>query len=142
MTTESGLFFGKFLDDFKKSDEGLRSRIDRFGIQLISPYPYTPEEYFKNETTLKQIQQLIEEAERLLSQLDSISRNCAIPYLAQGYLRTDRKKALQLVEGIENKHAVRHLASASVAAVALGAMYYYRDSFLVPPLATLALTMI
>lgn len=139
MTTETSTFFEKFLDDFKKNDEGLRSRISRLGIELINPY--NPEEYFKNETTLKQIQQLLEEAERLLPQLGSFSRNIDLAYLAQGWLRIDRQKALKLLEGIEKKQAIRHIASASVAAVALGAMYYYRDSFFVPPL-LLALTII
>ncbi len=113
---ESMLFFNKYLSDKKNQKKEVESQI----IYLMSDYPcFLPE----------QRKALLEAAEALLPKVSSSTYADMTSRIAEGYLKVDRQKSLELLKKYETTmkmtRATHHFALAAFSAFTAGITYFY-----------------
>jgi tetratricopeptide (TPR) repeat protein len=112
MAVWSTRFFNKYLLDIKDQIKNVRKKFNH----LIPHTNFLPEQQKK----------MLETAEALvypLGEARTVSR------IANAYLSFDREKSREILKNFETRSAKSHFAIATVAAIALGALYFYPQSY-------------
>jgi hypothetical protein len=112
MNSSSKRFFNKYLSDIQDQIKDDRKKINH----LIPHTNFLPEQQRK----------MLETAEALAYPLGEAR---TVSLIANGYLSLDREKSRELLKNFETRSAKSHFAIATVAAIALGALYFYPQSY-------------
>jgi hypothetical protein len=120
MKLDCKTFFNKYLSDLKNQKKDICSKID----DLIPPIRFLPE----------QRKAMLEIAEVLMSQVPSHSYAQMTSLIANGYLKIDRQKSLDLIKNYETSSATHHFVLAAFGGIVAGISYVYPQTRLFFPL--------
>ena len=119
LTTEADVFFQKYLADLKKMEKDPFKKISRLvnseihfnRVHLLGLLP-------------DQRKKILEAAEALLPQLNSIDYKLSLATIMKGYALVDQQKSFQLLEIYENQEARSHFITAMALPVIMGVLYH------------------
>ena len=115
MEDESMKFFNKYLLD-----------IDQI------KYPREKIDHLNQHSTVfspKQRETMLKAAEALISRVPSLGDAPMMSRIADGYLSFDPQKSRDILKNYETNSSKSHFAIAAVAAIALGTLYFYPESY-------------